>query len=90
MFDDARLARRLAAEKHEFRSIETSSTEAHFERLRAGVTESAETSSLHLDMLRDLKQVNGHLVAAAAYPTLERKGELLPSRIRDDVEGGRA
>lgn len=87
MFDDARLARHLAAEKHEFRAIEMSSTEAHFGRLRAGIAASTETSSLHLDMLRDLKQVNGHLVAAAAYPTLERKGELLRSRIREDSEG---
>ena len=42
----------------------------------------AETSALHLDALRDLKRVNAHLVAAAAYPVLEGKGELLPSRLR--------
>lgn len=34
-----------------------------------------ETSSLHLDLLRDLKQINSHLVAAA-YPVLEVRGEL--------------
>jgi phosphate:Na+ symporter len=28
--------------------------------------------------------VNAHLVAAAAYPVLESKGELLPSRLRQD------
>ncbi len=83
VIDDARLARRLAAEKQEFRDIEASATEAHFQRLRAGRLDSTETSSLHLDMLRDLKRVNTHLVAAAAYPVLESKGELLPSRIRD-------
>ena len=43
-----------------------------------------ETSSLHLDALRHLKQINTHLVAAAAYPVLESKGELLPSRLRQD------
>jgi phosphate:Na+ symporter len=83
VIDDARLARRLAAEKQEFRDIEANATEAHFQRLRAGRLDSTETSSLHLDMLRDLKRVNTHLVAAAAYPVLESKGELLPSRIRD-------
>ena len=41
-----------------------------------------ETSSLHLDALRDLKRVNAHLVEAAAYPILRQRGELLPSRIR--------
>jgi phosphate:Na+ symporter len=37
---------------------------------------------MHLDALRDLKRVNAHLVAASAYPVLEGKGELLPSRLR--------
>ena len=87
MTQDGRAARLLAAEKEAFRDIEARATEAHFERLRAGRRESMETSSLHLDILRDLKRVNAHLVAAAAYPVLESKGELLPSRLRaDDVE----
>jgi phosphate:Na+ symporter len=46
--------------------------------------ESVETSSLHLDMLRDLKRINAH-VAAAAYPVLEKRGELLSSRLRQDT-----
>lgn len=83
--DDGRLARRLAAEKQEFRDIEANATEAHFRRLREGRPESTETTSLHLDMLRDLKRVNTHLVAAAAYPVLESKGELLASRLRQDL-----
>lgn len=87
MVDDARLARQLANEKQEFRAIEANSTDAHFKRLRDGIVESEETSSLHLDLLRDLKQVNSHLVAAAAYPTLERSGELLTTRLKDDREG---
>jgi phosphate:Na+ symporter len=37
---------------------------------------------MHLDALRDLKNVNTHIVAAAAYPVLESKGDLLPSRLR--------
>ena len=40
--------------------------------------------------LRDLKRVNTHLVAAAAYPVLEGKGELLPSRIRQAGADGEA
>jgi phosphate:Na+ symporter len=37
---------------------------------------------MHLGVLRDLKSLNGYLVAAAAYPILERRGELLASRLR--------
>ncbi|MGD0640200.1 MAG: Na/Pi cotransporter family protein [Roseiarcus sp.] len=84
MTGDERAARLLAAEKEAFRAIESAATDAHFERLRTGRLDSAETSALHLDALRDLKSVNTHLVAAAAYPVLANKGELLPTRLRLD------
>ena len=84
MSGDERAARLLAAEKEEFRRLEAEATEAHFARLRMGRVDSAETSALHLDALRDLKSVNTHLVAAAAYPVLENSGELLRSRIRGE------
>ena len=54
----------------------------HFERLRSREPETIETSSLHLDALRDLKQVNAHLVEAAAYPLLRASGALLSTRIK--------
>ena len=79
---DDRAARLLVEEKEIFRSLEAEATAAHFEHLREGRVTSVETSALHLDALRDLKRVNAHLVAAAAYPVLEGKGELLPSRLR--------
>jgi phosphate:Na+ symporter len=79
---DDRAARLLVEEKEIFRALEAEATAAHFERLREGTPGSVETSALHLDALRDLKRVNAHLVAAAAYPVLEGKGELLPSRLR--------
>jgi phosphate:Na+ symporter len=84
MSEDERAARLLAAEKEVFRVMETGATATHFARLRSGRADTAETSSLHLDAIRDLKQVNAHLVAAAAYPVLEGKGELLSSRLRQD------
>ncbi|MGD1014910.1 MAG: Na/Pi cotransporter family protein [Roseiarcus sp.] len=83
MTGDERAARLLAAEKEAFRAIETAATDAHFEQLRAGRLDSAETSVFLLDALRDLKSVNTHLVAAAAYPVLASAGELLPTRLRD-------
>jgi phosphate:Na+ symporter len=79
---DDRAARLLVEEKEVFRSLEAEATASHFERLRDGKVGTVETSALHLDALRDLKRVNAHLVAAAAYPVLEGKGELLPSRLR--------
>ncbi len=82
--EDERAARLLAAEKEAFRSLEAAATASHFARLRSGRLDSVETSSLHLDALRDLKRINTHLVAAAAYPVLESKGELLSSRLRPD------
>lgn len=78
---DVRSARALIHEKEVIRDLETSATEAHFARLRAGRKESVETSALHLDILRDLRRINAHLVAAA-YPVLDQSGELLPSRLK--------
>jgi phosphate:Na+ symporter len=83
--DDARAARQLLAEKEVFRDLEARATAAHFARIRAGRVESAETSTLHLDVLRDMKRINAHL-AAAAYPVLENRGELLRSRLKHEAE----
>ena len=85
MTDDARAARSLLGEKEVFRDLEARATEAHFARIRAGRVESVETSALHLDILRDLKRINAH-IAAAAYAVLEKRGELLSSRLRRDEE----
>ena len=84
MTDDPRAARRLLAEEQVFRDLEARATETHFARIRAGRVESVETSALHLDVLRDLKRINGHLTAAADS-VLDRIGELLPSRLRQDT-----
>jgi phosphate:Na+ symporter len=88
MTADDRVARLLVAEKEVFRNVEAEATAAHFDRLRARQVDSFETSTMHLDVMRDLKNVNTHLVAAAAYPVLESKGELLPSRLRQDSDTG--
>lgn len=42
---------------------------------------SLETSSLHLDIIRDLKRIHSH-ICSAAYPTLEAAGELNSSRLQ--------
>lgn len=82
--DDIKAARMLAAEKEAFRDMEATATQDHFARLRAGGTRLTEASALQLDVLRDIKQVNTHLVAAAAYRVLRSHGALLSSRLRTD------
>jgi phosphate:Na+ symporter len=84
MSDDVKAARMLAAEKEAFRDMEAAATQAHFARLRSGGSQLTEASALQLDVLRDIKQVNTHLVAAAAYRVLQSHGELLASRLRAD------
>ena len=79
---DVAIARKLIAEKAELRTAEFAAAESHLARLREGRPESIESSSLHLDILRDLKRIHSH-ICSAAYPVLERLGELQPSRLRD-------
>ena len=83
--EDPRAARLLADEKPAFRDAETAATRSHFERLRTGGPDAVETGTIQLDLLRDMKLINSHIVAAAAYPILERQGKLLASRIATDA-----
>ena len=70
MSGDAAGARKLIAEKAQLRSAELTGAERHLERLREGRPETLETTSLHLDVLRDLKRINSH-ICSVAYPALE-------------------
>jgi hypothetical protein len=47
------------------RRAEIEAAERHSERLREGRPETLETTSLHLDILRDLKRIHSHICAAA-------------------------
>jgi len=88
MSGDVRLARQLVTEKATVRATEFAAAESHLSRLRDGRTESIESSSLHLDILRDLKRIHSH-ICSVAYPVLERAGELQPSRLKDiDADNG--
>lgn len=78
--EDPRTARLLVDEKAAFRDAESKATASHFSRLRNSDLQAAQASSIHLDLLRDIKLINSHIIAAAAYPVLERTGALLPSR----------
>ena len=76
MSGDVNEARRLLSEKTQIRNAELAAAEHHLERLREGRPETLETTSLHLDVLRDLKRIHSH-ICSVAYPVLEAAGELL-------------
>jgi phosphate:Na+ symporter len=88
MSGDVKLARQLLEQKVAFRDLERAAAEAHLARLRVGTPESLETTSLHLDILRDLKRINSHLTSVA-YPILDAAGELVQSRLRTPAAGGK-
>ncbi|WP_064695843.1 Na/Pi cotransporter family protein [Rhizobium aegyptiacum] len=82
---DFNLARQMMEVKVEVRRMEKQSAEHHLERLRDGRADSLQTSSLHLDMLRDLKRINAHIVSVA-HPIMDENGLLIESRVRTVAE----
>lgn len=78
---DAETARQLVQEKDRLRAREKESSRNHFTRLSEGSARSLETSTIHLDTIRDLKEINS-LLASLAYPVLEQQGLLTGSRLR--------
>ena len=78
---DPETARQLVEEKDRLRALEKEASQSHFLRLREGTAKSVETSSIHLDTIRDLKQINS-LLASIAYPVLEEQGLLRGSRLK--------
>ena len=75
MSGDVNEARKLLAEKAALRNTELAATERHLDRLREGRPETLETTSLHLDVLRDLRRIHSH-ICSVAYPVLDAAGEL--------------
>jgi phosphate:Na+ symporter len=82
MSGDVRIARQLVTQKDSLRASEVAAAESHLARLREGRPESIESSSLHLDVLRDLKRIHSH-ICSVAYSVLEHAGELQP-RLKDN------
>lgn len=54
------LAQKVLRHKTRINQIERELRQAHIARLHAGLPESIETSSIHLDTLNDLKRINSH------------------------------
>jgi phosphate:Na+ symporter len=74
-------AQRLLEEKARFRDLERAYAGTHLTRLAENTVQSIETSSLHLDLISDLKRINSH-ICSIAYPILDSAGALSPTRFR--------
>jgi phosphate:Na+ symporter len=74
-------AKKLLEEKARFRELEHEYAGSHIVRLQENTAQSIETSSLHLDLISDLKRINSH-ICSIAYPILEAAGVLSHTRIR--------
>ncbi len=74
-------AQKLLEEKARFRDLERAYAATHLERLSANTVQSLETSSLHIDLISELKRINSH-ICSIAYPILDSAGALAPNRLR--------
>lgn len=74
-------AQKLLDSKVRFRELERAYSSSHLTRLTGNTLQSMETSSLHIDLISDMKRINSH-ICSVAYPILESANALLPSRLR--------
>ena len=89
MSGDVTEARKLIAEKAALRNAELAATERHLDRLREGRPETLETTSLHLDVLRDLRRIHSH-ICSVAYPVLDAAGEQTAAQAEERSMAGMA
>ncbi|AXA58201.1 Na/Pi cotransporter family protein [Pseudomonas thivervalensis] len=81
---DRESARQLLREKRRFRAQERRMAHAHVSRLQRKVVQSLETSSLHLELIADMRRLNS-LFCGSAYVVLETSeiGALAVDEISD-------
>jgi phosphate:Na+ symporter len=77
-------AQKLLEEKARFRDLERAYASTHLTRLTGNTVQSIETSSLHIDLISDLKRINSH-ICSIAYPILDSAGALAPNRLRQQT-----
>jgi phosphate:Na+ symporter len=78
---DVESAHQLLVEKERFRDLERKYHDSHLDRLAGQTVQSIETSSLHLDIISDMRRINSFF-CSTAYPILEAAGKLRKSRLR--------
>jgi len=77
-------AQKLLEEKARFRDLERAYATTHLTRLSANTVQSLETSSLHIDLISELKRINSH-ICSIAYPILDSAGALAPNRLKQSA-----
>jgi phosphate:Na+ symporter len=77
---DLKSAQQLLAEKERFSALERAYHDTHLDRLAGQSVQSIETSSLHLDIISDMRRINSFF-CSTAYPILEQAGVLRKSRL---------
>jgi phosphate:Na+ symporter len=82
---DLKSAQELLAQKVLFRDLERAYGNSHLARLAGNTVDSIETSSLHLDLISDLRRINSH-ICSIAYPILEEAGVLARTRFKNAEE----
>jgi len=78
---DVKSAQQLLVEKERFRDLERAYHDSHLDRLAGQTLQSIETSSLHLDIISDMRRINSFF-CSTAYPILEQAGQLRKSRLK--------
>jgi phosphate:Na+ symporter len=86
---DLKSAQELLAQKVLFRDLERAYADSHLARLAGNTADSIETSSLHLDLIADLRRINSH-ICSIAYPILEQAGVLARTRLKSPDAPARA
>jgi phosphate:Na+ symporter len=78
---DLKSAQELLAQKVLFRDLERAYANSHLGRLGSNTVDSIETSSVHLDLIADMRRINSH-ICSIAYPILEEAGVLARTRLK--------
>ena len=85
VFEDLESARLLLEEKNEMARLERSSRKKHLNRLSKGEAISFDSSDIHLETLRAIRDFNSY-ISSVAYPILYRNGQLLETRLIETLK----
>src|SRR5439155_3704756 len=85
---DLKSAQELLAQKVLVRDLERAYANSHLARLAGNTIESIETSSLHIDLISDMRRINSH-ICSIAYPILEQAGVLAHTRLKEPAAAPR-
>jgi phosphate:Na+ symporter len=81
LYGELQDAQKLLEEKVKLRDLEREYANRHLTRLQDNTPQSIGTSSLHIDLISELKRINSH-ICSIAYPILEQAGALAETRLK--------